>query len=67
MKDRTVKYVQCVCWRGTSGGRGWIKVIRWGYIVDGLHILIWNWAKKPLASALRGVGRGWGGETMGTM
>jgi hypothetical protein len=27
-------------------------------MVDGLHILIWNRTKKPLAIALSGVGRG---------
>jgi hypothetical protein len=27
-------------------------------MVDGLHILIWNWTKRPLAIALSGAG--WG-------
>jgi hypothetical protein len=31
-------------------------------MVDGLHIPIWNRAKKPLAIALSGVGRGDGGS-----
>jgi hypothetical protein len=36
-------------------------------MVDGLHIPIRNRAKKPLAIALGGVGRGLRGKTMGTM
>jgi hypothetical protein len=32
-------------------------------MVDGLHIPTWNRTKKPLAIALSGAGRGWGGET----
>jgi hypothetical protein len=46
-----------VCGEGLVGGAGWIKRLRWGYMVDGLHIPIWNRAKKPLAIALSGVRR----------
>jgi hypothetical protein len=49
-----------VCW-GTSG-RGECEGMRlmWQYMVDGLHIPIWNRTKKPLAIALRGWEGGWG-------
>jgi hypothetical protein len=44
---------------GTSGREGgeWRRLM-WGYMVDGLHILIWNRTMKPLAITLSGVGRG---------
>jgi hypothetical protein len=35
-----------------------MKEIRWQYMVDGLHIPVWNRAKKPLAIALSGMVRG---------
>jgi hypothetical protein len=38
-------------------GEGELR-LRWGNIVDGLHIRIWNRTKKPLAIALNGAGRG---------
>jgi hypothetical protein len=53
---------------GTSGrveGEG--KRLRWWYMVDGLHMPIWNRTKKPLVIALSGVGGGWEWETMGMM
>jgi hypothetical protein len=31
-------------------------------MVDGHHTLVWNRTKKPLAIALSGAQRGWGGE-----
>jgi hypothetical protein len=34
---------------------------------DGLHIPMWKRTKNPLAIALNGAGRGWGGELMGIM
>jgi hypothetical protein len=40
---------------GNSGrGEGDWRRLRWGYMVDELHIPTWNRAKKPLAIALRG-------------
>jgi hypothetical protein len=44
--------------RGAHGkGKGEERRLRWQYMVDGLHIPIWNRTKKPLAIALSGVGR----------
>jgi hypothetical protein len=34
-------------------------------MVDGLHILVWNGTKRPLAIALSGVGRRWRGRDDG--
>jgi hypothetical protein len=52
---------------GTSGnGKGGWKRLRWGYMVDGLHILTWNWTKKPLAIASSGAGRGLRGRNDGS-
>jgi hypothetical protein len=36
-------------------------------MIEGLYIPIWNRTKKTLAIALSGVGRGFGGQTMGAM
>jgi hypothetical protein len=63
-KDRTIKEVECVLGRGGVGmtwtcgtGKGEWRRLRWGYMVDGLHILTWTRTKKPLAIALSGSGR----------
>jgi hypothetical protein len=47
--------VGTVCGGILVGGEGEWK--RW-YMVDGLHIPIWNRTKKPLAIALSEVGKG---------
>jgi hypothetical protein len=47
--------------RAEGEGRRW----NWGYMVDGLHIPIWNRTKKPLAIALSGMGRGLKGRDNG--
>jgi hypothetical protein len=50
---------------GTCGrGEGEWRRLKWGYMVDGFHIHVLNRTKKSLATALSGVGRGWGGETV---
>jgi hypothetical protein len=35
-------------------------------MVDGLHIIIWNRRKKPLAIALSGAGKVWKGRDSGS-
>jgi hypothetical protein len=40
-----------------SFGEGEWRRLRWGCVVDGLYIPIWNRAKKPLAIPLSEVGR----------
>jgi hypothetical protein len=53
---------------GTSGSvEGELKRLRWPCMVDGLHIPIWNKARKPLAIALSGLGKRLMGEIMGKM
>jgi hypothetical protein len=47
-----------------EGVEGEWRKLKWGYIVDGLHIPIWNRIKKPLPIALSAAGRGVRGETM---
>jgi hypothetical protein len=47
------------------GERGWKKELKVTYMVDGLHILIWNRTRKPLATALSEVGRGLRGRDNG--
>jgi hypothetical protein len=42
----------CV-WRG----KGEWRRLRWGYVVDRLHILTWHRPKNPLAISLSGAGR----------
>jgi hypothetical protein len=55
--------IDTVCVRGTCGkGEGEWR-LRWGYIVDGLHILTWKRTKKPPTTALSGTERGLRGET----
>jgi hypothetical protein len=44
---------------GTSGRGECMKGIRWGFMVEELHIPIWNRTKKPLALSV--IGRGLGG------
>jgi hypothetical protein len=43
--------IVCV-WSVLVMGGGWIKETKYNYMVDGLHIPIWNRTKKPLAIAL---------------
>jgi hypothetical protein len=43
-----------VCGGVLVRGEEWMKEIRGGYMVDGLHIPIWNRTKKPLAIAWSG-------------
>jgi hypothetical protein len=38
-------------------GEGEGRRLRWQYMIDALHIPIWNRTKKPPAIALSGVGR----------
>jgi hypothetical protein len=67
MKDSTVKYVQCVCIGGSTSVTGefeWRK-LKWGYMDDGLHTLIWNETKRPLAITSSGAGRGLRGREHG--
>jgi hypothetical protein len=50
------------CKIGTVGGirgmeEGEWRRLSWGYMVDGLHMPIWNRTNKSLAIALRGTGR----------
>jgi hypothetical protein len=40
----------------TKGEDEWRRLIQ-GCMVDGLHVLVWNRTKEPLAIALVGVGR----------
>jgi hypothetical protein len=48
-----------VCWGGTSEREeGEWRRLRWGYMVGGLHLLMWNRTKKPLAITLSGGGEG---------
>jgi hypothetical protein len=49
-------------WEEEGEWRRW----RWRNMVDGLHILIWNRTKKPLAIALSGAGRGLRGRDDGS-
>jgi hypothetical protein len=56
----------CMCEGGTSRrGVGEGRKLRWWYMVDELHIPIWNRTKKPLTIALSAVERRVRGETMG--
>jgi hypothetical protein len=41
-----------------GGGEGEWRTLRWGYMVDGLQILIWSRTKKPFSIALSGAGKG---------
>jgi hypothetical protein len=55
-------------WGGTNGrGKGEWKRLRWGYVVDGLCIPIWNKTMKPLAIVLKWGGRGLKGQIIGEM
>jgi hypothetical protein len=52
-----------VCGRGITGrGKGEWRRLRWGYMVDGLHIPIQNRIIKPLAIALSGARECWLGR-----
>jgi hypothetical protein len=43
---------------GVSGrGKGEWRRLRWGYMIDGLHIFTWNRTKKLFAIASSGAGR----------
>jgi hypothetical protein len=56
-------YKISIVWGGTSGrGKAEWWRFKWGYMVDGLHISIWNRIKKPLAIVLTGAERGLKGE-----
>jgi hypothetical protein len=56
MKDRIVKYVQCVFEGHTCGSKeGEWRRLKWDYMVDKLHT--WKRTKKPLATALSGTVR----------
>jgi hypothetical protein len=63
---KTMK-IGTLCGGSTSVGVGEGRRIWWQYMVDELHMPIWNRTKKPVAIALSGWGRGWGGETMRAM
>jgi hypothetical protein len=53
-------------WGGTCGmGKCEWRRLRWGYMMDWHHMLIINRTKKPLAIALNGAGRDWGGDPVG--
>jgi hypothetical protein len=43
-------YVGC---SSLGGGGEWWR-LRWGCMVDGLHILIWSGTEKPLGEGRRG-------------
>jgi hypothetical protein len=51
---------------GTNGKEGEGRRLQRWYMVDGLHIPIWNRTKKPLAIALSGAGRVLRGRDDGT-
>jgi hypothetical protein len=48
-----------------GGGEGEWRRLRWGNMVDGLHIPTWTRTKKPLTIALSGAGRDFGGTDNG--
>jgi hypothetical protein len=56
----------CVWW-GSRGREESEWRLRWGYMVDWLHIPIWNRTKKPLTIASSGEGGDWLGEIIGVM
>jgi hypothetical protein len=52
---------------GTVWGEVWEGQSEWrrlrrGYMVNGLHILIWNRTKKQLLYVWQGLGQGWDGR-----
>jgi hypothetical protein len=54
-------------WGGGTCGRGeseWRR-LRWGNMVDGVHISIWTRTMKPLTIASSGAGEGSGEDMVG--
>jgi hypothetical protein len=47
------------------GGEGEQRTLRWGSVVDTLHILMWKKTMEPLAIALSEAGRGSSGRDGG--
>jgi hypothetical protein len=56
-----------VCEEVLVRGEGEWKRLKWAYMVDGLHIPVWNRTKKPLAIALSGARRALMGKDNGAM